>query len=507
MLSLLNMISGFIPPIVNVLVGIILTPMIISSLGIEAYSYWPICNSLTLYVGLVTVSLGPGLRRHTVYALDSGNMEEAREYLNTGLAMTSVFWFFLVLLGAGVSFFLPKLFVIKQTLRHDVQLLFFFTALASSLEVFGLVFFVGAYARNRLFAERITRTISPLSRLILVWAVFALFAPSIVFLGGSALVGALITLAVAIITFYKYLPQLEVNPIRYCTLSAVKELSIFGGWVLCAALGDFLFRNLQFLIANRYVTPAEAGYLGVVIQVTGIITVATGHVGYIISRKILSAISQQAEETARATLSSYYTWTVCGLAFPLAMLFINAEHIFSLWLHDSSPILSNLLRVAIVATFISEPLSLVNSRLLASKRILTNGIATLLTAPCLIVFSYVMLHFFHLGIIGIALASGGAMLLRNISLVVDLNVNCGHKLGRMAKGFSVSSVSFCVIVFASYARKAIIPSNGYAGIFFDLFSGFIIWFSILWVCSDDWRNLVKSLTSMLTTDLNNAKIV
>jgi hypothetical protein len=79
---------------------------------------------------------------------------------------------------------------IKTIPQAEVKWMFFLTALATSLEVFCLVFFVGAYARNRLYTERIARIFSPFTRFLFIWGAFMLWKPSIVMLGMASLIGA-----------------------------------------------------------------------------------------------------------------------------------------------------------------------------------------------------------------------------------------------------------------------------------------------------------------------------
>ena len=480
-------------------VSLVLTPLVLSRLGMEAYSYWPLCNSLTLYVGLLTISLGPGLRRHTVFALEQGDVLAAREYFNTGLAITCAFWLLIVLAAILISWRLSIFIDIKPEIQSDVQLMFLFIALAASFEVFCLVFFVGAYATDRIYTEKIVRVISPFIRLFFIWGAFAIWKPSLKILGASALIAAAFGLIIAITTYFKYLPEVKIKLTRYVTGRAIRSLTGFGSWILCVALGDYVFRSLPLVLSNRLIDPTAAGSYGIIVQVISLVSANTGHIGYVLSRKLIGPVSRNDHHVADDLLRRYYTWAMGALSLPVALLFVHVDHLFALWIGVHAEGLGDLFRVAIMTTFIAEPISMVNARLLASRRVVTNGISTLLMPLGLYTITLLLTSSLNWGLVGIVIASGIVILVRNVALLIDACLTCNVNVYGIVGGFAVSILAFCGVLLSCYARMRFAPAASFplTGIIFDFGIGSCVWAIILWSLSRDCRDLVRSLFQSL----------
>jgi membrane protein EpsK len=508
MRNITNILSGFLPPAVSAGVGLFLTPLILSRLGIEAFAYWPLCNSLTLYVGLVTMSIGTGLRRHTAYALDRGDIEEAREYFNTGLAMMLVLSCLLLLVGILISTRISFFFNVKENLIHDVQLMFLFIVFSASLEVLCLVFFVGVYSSNQLYSEKFARILATIVRLLFVLTAFALWTPSLKILGMSSIIATLVVLIFSVGTFFKYLPAVGIRLKKYVTRRAMHSLASFGGWILCVAIGDYGFRNLHLIFAIRFLDSVDTARYGIVLQVISVIMVGTGHIGYVLSRKLITPVTRNDNKEADVMLRRYYTWTICGLALPVAILVAHANTLLMLWIGNNyTEELGRLLRIAITATFLVEPLSMVNTRLLASQRVAINGISTLLMVLLFCAFLYVVVIRFGWGVSGIAIASGLTLLARNLVLITEASHKCSVKVNGIMLGFTVGLFAFASVLIIIYSRIKLFPLPPAVAILLDVGLGFLAWAAIIWNFSADCRGLVRHLIKFVTTMRTDATIV
>jgi membrane protein EpsK len=491
MRRVINLFSGFLPPATAVAAGLILTPLILSRLGMEAYSYWPLCNSLILYVGLVTTSLGIGLRRHTVSALDRGDLEEAREYFNTGLAMMAILWIILVLAGFLISSRLTSIVEIETELQDDVKRMFLLVTLAVSVGIFGTVFFLGAYARDQIYMEKIAGVISTLLRLLIVCLAFVIWKPSLVVLGFAALAAAAAALIFAMFTFRRYMPEISLNVRKYVTRKKARDLTRFGGWILCAGAGVYLFQSLHLILANRLFGPIEAGRYGVIFQLVTLASANFGHIGYVISRRLISLVSVGDYRASDAILRRYYTWAMCAFALPGGICFVHAELLFTLWLGDHGAMIGNLFRIAMLATFISEPIAIINARLLASKRVITNGISSLLMAPALVALSIALGKGLDWGLAGIAAASGIVILARNLALLIDASWTSQIDIAGIFRGLAVSLLSFSSIAAAVFLRTELIPARDIYGLFLDVALGLSVWGLMVCKLSSDCRDLAR----------------
>jgi O-antigen/teichoic acid export membrane protein len=508
MRNIKNIVSGFFPPIMTAIVGLLLTPITLSRLGLEGFAYWPLCNSLTLYIGLVTMSIGTGLRRHTAYALDRGDIDEAREYFNTGLAMMLVFSFLLTVVGILIATRIEFFFNVKENMIHDVKQMFLFVVFSGSLEVMSLVFFIGVYTSNHLYLEKFARILAPIVRLLFVLTAFALWTPSLKILGMSSLISGVVVFIFSIGTFSKYLPMVEIRLKKYVTHRAMRSLATFGGWILCVAIGDYLFRSFHLIFAIRFLNASDTARYGIVLQVISVIMVGTSHIGYVLSRKLIKPVSGNDNNEADGMLRKYYTWTMCGLALPVAILVGHADTLSMLWLNKNyTEELGSLLRIAIISTFLVEPMSMVNTRLLASQRVAINGISTLLMVPLFCTFLYLFVIRMGCGVSGIAIASGLTLLVRNLILIIDASLECGVNIDGIMRGFITGFVAFTFPLIIIYSRIKLVSLPPVVAILLDGCLGLLVWYTTIWSFSADCRGLIRYFIKLVKPMSANTKIV
>lgn len=497
-----NVFSGLLQPIASVGVGLILTPLIISRMGMEAYSYWPLCNSLTLYVGLITVALTSSVRRETVYALDRDDLPQARIYFNTGLVLMLGFWVIVVTAGMLACLQLQRIVVLKSALAADVRWMFVLTMLATSLDILASLFFVGAYSCNRIYVEKSVVALTTLGRLVFVTVSFGLFGPSLRALGWSALAASALAFIISVGTCRRYMPQVTLHPLRYTTRPAMFALAHYGKWLLIAAIGVYLFQTLQLVLANRLLSPEHAGRYGIVIQVVGLFVLVAGHVGYILSRKLITYISCNDHAGANVVFRRYYVWILCGLTMPGAMLFADADALFAYWLKGHAAGLGALLRVGIVVSLVVQPMSLFNTPLLISKRLRTNAVASILLVPCLIVLSYVLTRGLGWGLSGLLVAAGIAMLFRNIVLLVDAWRHCGLLVTSVAYASLIGSVNFFGVLLIVRVRQWLVPGGSLLLMALDTALAFGVGIMLPLLISNDCRLLVKQVAPSWVTGRN-----
>ena len=84
---LINAVFGCMSYAMAMLVGLVMTPFLLSRLGDEVYSVIPLVNSLIIFLSLVSMGIYSALGRYVTYLLAREEHVQANEYLNTGFGL------------------------------------------------------------------------------------------------------------------------------------------------------------------------------------------------------------------------------------------------------------------------------------------------------------------------------------------------------------------------------------------------------------------------------------
>jgi O-antigen/teichoic acid export membrane protein len=116
----------------TVVSGLVLTPVIVRSLGLEQYGLWSFVAALTTYLGLLDFGLGPTVVRHGAEYRGRRAPEETNALVSAGLVVYGVIGALTVAVGGALSWVVPDLLELEDDLVWPARL-------AAFLVVAGLV--------------------------------------------------------------------------------------------------------------------------------------------------------------------------------------------------------------------------------------------------------------------------------------------------------------------------------------------------------------------------------
>ena len=79
----INLVSGIVLLIVNVIISFFLYPRIIETLGEEAYGFVSLANNFVNYATVVTIALNSMASRFLTIAVHKGDEKAANQYFNS----------------------------------------------------------------------------------------------------------------------------------------------------------------------------------------------------------------------------------------------------------------------------------------------------------------------------------------------------------------------------------------------------------------------------------------
>lgn len=311
------------------LITVILTPLVISSLGTPGYGAWILISQLTGYAGLLDLGVQPALAKHVAGFRAAGDKRSLREYLSTALAFYSA----VAVVVIGMSFVASRL--VKSVFNLD--------AVASS-NVSGALFLLGCAAAIAFPATVFSATLKGHLRFdrlsLLNIAVQAVRASGVLvtvtydlgFIGlaCSGVAGSLVSLAGGAGLARVTAGSLGLSP-RLATWGALRELTVFGFFCVWSLAGWYLCYATDGVVIGILLTPTDLAHFGLAANV---LVVASGMIGAFSQSFLPLASEYQAASIEAKTGDAYVLGTRIALYLSLPaliVLMISAPELLSLW--------------------------------------------------------------------------------------------------------------------------------------------------------------------------------
>jgi O-antigen/teichoic acid export membrane protein len=115
-----NALSGYVTLALSALLGLVLTPILVSRLGTDGFGTWSLVLGSVAYLGLLEVGLGTATTIR-VAALETDGPDAVSRVLSTSMALSCAAAGLGLLATVGLVFLFPVLFGVKDSLVHDAQ--------------------------------------------------------------------------------------------------------------------------------------------------------------------------------------------------------------------------------------------------------------------------------------------------------------------------------------------------------------------------------------------------
>ena len=245
--------------VINFIISFFFTPYLIRTVGKEAYSFFPLVNSIIGYSSILTTAVGSMAGRFITMRIYKDDMEGANVYLNsmwvTNLLLSTIF----TIGSIFCVIYIDNILTVPAYLLDDVRWLFGLGLFSLVLGLLTGYLGIATYVRNRVDLESSRTLICNILRIGSIFLLFWLFKPSIVYMSVSAVISGLVLLVFNYNFKKKLLPELTISPRRYFSWGKVKELASSGIWNSVNQLSNMLLYQLDLLITNIFISAAVTG--------------------------------------------------------------------------------------------------------------------------------------------------------------------------------------------------------------------------------------------------------
>ena len=403
----------------TLVVGLILTPLILSNLKEQLYGLIIVIGSLYDYLSLLRGGVGAAMQRYVTLNHHAGDHERARQYYASGFWLTAILRSVVLLAGLALAWPITAFLQLAPAVRPEAAVGVGLQMLAAIITDLGIVFAVPIYVTGRLATVSSVQLTQGWVRLLIVLAAFTLFGPHLPVYGAALVVIELVgMLTVAVLaqrrgTVGPVFPAFQLGGpgIR-------RDLFRYGGFALLSQIAILLYVAADNLFIGRLYGPAAITHYSLGARwtpiVLGLIFALTS--GLTPFFTMLEAQGQAARSRG-ALLRTVAVMT--SVSVPLCFTPCICGDLFLLrWVGPGYPDSPMYLIAMLAPAVVEGALSPVFMALTARGRIGWVAAADISVAVCNVAVSLVLALGFGLGILGFALGNSFALVSKNLVMVI-----------------------------------------------------------------------------------------
>lgn len=247
---------------INTGINFLIVPYVSESIGVEAYGFVTLANTIITYIDVISVALNSFASRYIAMAYHRSNYKLAQKYYSSIFVANL---FLSVGIVAIALCFVPQLqnFInISLNLQKDVKILFALVISRYILVLLRNAFEVSNFIKNRLdLTEKIRAFSYVLQAGILVLTCNALDV-HVWYVGAASFAAAAFMLIAQIVCAKNNTTKIKIR-IKDFSFSCVKDFIVSGIWNSINSIGNLLNSGLDLLITNKMLSELVMGMISV----------------------------------------------------------------------------------------------------------------------------------------------------------------------------------------------------------------------------------------------------
>lgn len=411
-----NLVANIAYFVVNVLIGILLVPYFVSTLGVAAYGLIPLATSITGYVAIVVQSLNTAVTRFLSVDLQREDFVAANRTFNTAFFGLTAIVLIMVPIVVLVAYFIPAMFSVPAGQETGSMFLFLGVCGAFLLRAWSGNFTVQLFAYNRLDLQNLVNITNLLTQTALIVLLFNLFGPNLALVGGSYMVGALIASGIAILLARLICPYLHVS-IQSFDRRKVRDLGEMGWWLVIDQIGALFLFQVDLIVVNLLFGALKAGEYAIALQWRILLQAIIMMLTAILIPTILAYYAQKKTDTLVTITKSAVKLLGLAIALPAGLICGFAPQLLTIWVGAEYADLATLMVLLIApfaATMSVQPLFSIN---VAYNKVRFPGIMTIVLGIANLVLAILIPSMTGWGYYGVAVAGAIVLTFRNTLFV------------------------------------------------------------------------------------------
>jgi len=411
-----NIISNIAYFSINIVIGLLLVPYFIDTLGVASYGLIPLATSMTNYINLVIQSFNYSISRYLTIDLQKKDYEKANITFNTALFGTLSIILLMIPIVLLISYYAPLFFSIPANQKLDTILLFFGIISAFLVRMWGSNFGVTLFAYNRLDLQNIVNLVNLIVQVGCIIIFFSELSPKLSYIGASYLIAAIVSFLTTYIFSKRTSPYLKVNP-HYIRRSHLKKLSKTAGWLTTDQIGTLLLFQLDLIIVNKLFGTVAGGEYSIVLTWNILIRAISGMLAGFLTPLIFTYYAKEMYDEIIVVSKSSVKFMGLIMALPIGVICGFSPLILSFWVGSEYVKLSPLMWILLIhlaANMSLLPLFPIN---VAYNKVRIPAIATLILGIVNLLLAILLSSITELGYYGVAVAGAIVLTFRHFFFV------------------------------------------------------------------------------------------
>lgn len=386
---------------VSIVSGLVVTPIVVHSVGKLAFGVWTLIGAYTIYLSVLDFGVGPAIVRYGAEARGRGEIDEVNAVASAGLALYAVIGAITLPIGLGLAFLIPYAGHVPHDLVWDARAATVFVVLSLALR-FPLGLFNNLLvAQQRWDLQNLGNLVSSVLYAVLVAALLPHFG-GIVLLAGLTLATGLLRLTLPLFWLKRELPGLRLSR-RWVTRERLRELTAFSSANFLIHVSQKIVFSADVIVVGIVLGTSSAAAYGVAAKLFALVF----GIGTAVTTLMFPAFAEleglgDMERQRRLLLRGLRGGTALMLVLALPLLFMPDMLIHG-WIgggfHGSYAPMAILAGVALV----HQPLYVLTQFLIARGRQHPIAIASIVTTGANLVLSFAL--GWTVGIWGVAVST------------------------------------------------------------------------------------------------------
>ncbi len=408
-----NLLSNIVYFILNIIIGLVLVPFFLDTLGEAAYGLIPLATSITSYVTLFIDAVNTSVSRFLTIDLQRGDVVNANRTFNTALFGTLGIIILTTPVALGAAWIAPSFFSIGDQAVSDVFLLFALVFGSVLIRAWSSNFMVTLFAYNRLDLRNYVNITNLVAQLFLVIVLFLYLGPSLVLVGCSYLVAACAAFVIAFILSRRQCPFLEISP-KYFVRSLFGELVGTAGWFAFISIGNLLFMNVALIIVNKLFGEVAGAEYSLALMwgmlLFGIASLATN-----VFTPMFFSYYAKGDTAGLIRFGSFSTkCTGLFMALLIGLVCLFAPQLLTLWIGAEYARLAPLVWIIVLPVLVRVQAGCIYPIYVVYKKVRAPAVATCIVGVLNVVLALSLPFVFDIGMYGVAYASAISMVLFSV---------------------------------------------------------------------------------------------
>lgn len=416
--TILNLSSGILTMIIQLIVNFFLSSYIVRTLGEEANGFTQLANNFVTYATLVTLAFNSMSGRFISVSYHQKQKKEVLSYYSTTYICNIIIGFALICTSFVFIINLDKIIRIENASHNDIQLLFVFVFLNFIINLFISLYCTALFVKNCVYIQNIVNLARTILNALLLLLIFTILPPKMYYVSFVTLFLTLLCIPFFWRMQLKKMPELKLK-VSYFSFNALKKMIKSGIWNTINQCGNMLMTGLDLLITNMLISPTLMGVLSVAKTIPNAIISLAGVINTSFAPALVKDWASGEKERILKQLRNSMKISSVIISIPVVTFCCFSFEFYSLWMPTlDARMLATLSFLSCMAYIPCAGIQNLYNVYTASNKLSINSITFVLGGILNVLLVFILLNMTNLGVYAVAGVSSIITITRILTITV-----------------------------------------------------------------------------------------